>query len=255
MSPPDWNTKAGYDSVYYGSPEWDGRPNAALRPRVRLNYVRYIGYREAQQYADFYTTITEPTDSMVVIGSGFAWSLEVLVDQYGYNPSLLTGVDTSGYVQGNKGGTEEQEIRDAITAVGLDPDDPNHVHPLTGEVGRGKVLFDRCYTDTRPRASIQVLDESLSNNGSRNRVVNAVGGSVDFIISELMLESLTDGQAQVASSQAHQADGAAQVYHLVIDRMPQAAIDEHGWNIHTLEEWKALIPADTFVSAIDFRVV
>jgi len=97
--PPNWNAKAGFDSVYY-RPAEGSRP--AGRPRVVVNYCRWAVYPEAQQYADFYTTITSPTNSIVVIGSGFAWSLEILVDQYGYDPALLTGIDTSTYIQGAK---------------------------------------------------------------------------------------------------------------------------------------------------------
>lgn len=253
MPPPDWNTKAGFDSVYYGTPEYDGHP--WTRQRVMLNYHRWKVYPEAQQYADFYTTITDPTNSIVIVGSGFAWSLEILVDQYGYDPALLTGVDTSTWVQGAKDTTEEQEIRDAITAVGLDPD-----------TGRGLELLTRCYFDTRPRATITVLNETLQNQGSRNRVLNAVGGSADFVISELMMSGLSDAEAVLVDQQMTDLD-IGQTWHVVMDqftytneakswtRIRQPDIDKWDWNTKTLEGWAALMPNSNFVSAFDFRAI
>lgn len=248
--PPNWATKAGFDSVYY-RPAEAGRP--AGRPKVIVNYCRWAVYPEAQKYADFYTTITSPTDSIVVIGSGFAWSLEILVDQYGYDPALVTGVDTSGYVQGAKATTEEQDIRDAIAAVGLDPDGIVP-HPVTGETTTGPEILARCLADTRPRATITVLDETLSNQGSRNRVLAATGGSADFVISELVLSGLTDAEAQLVDSQMASLD-IGQTWHVVMDEMFQGSIDRHGWNVKSLEEWKQLMPNSSFVSARDFRVV
>lgn len=221
-----------------------------------MGYSRWTAKPDAEQYAAFYSTVTTPNDTIVVVGSGFAWSLEVLVDDYGYTAGNLTGVDTSTWVQGAKGTTEEQDVRDAITAVGLDPDDPNHVHPVTGEVGRGVELFNRIYTDTRPRASIQVLNETLQNQGSRNRVRSAVGGTIDYCFTELMLEGLTDAEAQLVDGyMADARNGIGGSYHVVVDRMRQSDIDRQGWNIKTLEEWAALMPNSYIVSARDFRVV
>jgi hypothetical protein len=37
--------------------------------------------------------------------------------------------------------------------------------------------------------------------------------------------------------------------------MRQEWIDRWDWNVKTLEAWKLLVPADFFVSVLDFRVV
>jgi hypothetical protein len=257
--PPNWDEKAGFDSVYYGHCEHDGRPG--VRDPVRINYTRWKVYPEAEQYASFMDSVTTTADTILVVGSGFAWSLEILVDSYGYTAGNLTGVDTSTYVQGNKDISEEAEIRAAIAAVGLDPDGIVP-HPVTGELARGPELLARCLVDARPRATIQVLNENLQNNGSRNRVRNAVGGTIDYCFSELMLSGLTDAEAQLVDGyMAETRNGVGASYHIVGDqdaeglRWRQVDIDKHGWNIHTLEEWAALMPNSYLVSAYDFRVI
>ena len=260
MPPPDRNTRAGFDAIWYGSAEKDGCP--AVRGPVKVNYIRWKGRALAERLASFYASVTTPADKIVGVGCGYGWSLEVLVDDYGYDPALLTGIDTSPHVQGSKGDTEEADIRAAITAKGLDPDDPAHVHPVTGEVGRGKVLFERLYTDTRPRASVRVLDETLADAASRTRVRQAVGGGVDFVFTERQLRYRGDGVVQTIDTRLNAL--VDNVYHIVMDdrvlpsgstRLRPSFKARWEWNVKTLEEWAALLPSSYIVSSFDWRVI
>jgi hypothetical protein len=71
------------------------------------------------------------------------------------------------------------------------------------------------------------------------------------LLTESLLESLTDGECQQASTAAHQVTS-GRVSHFVV---PIRENQDSGYNWKTLESWKALLPADTFVEAGTFRVL
>ena len=167
---------------------------------------------------------------IVIVGCGYGWVIEKLLEMGFTN---VAGTDTSSYIQGTKTQTEDAEIDAAIAAAGLDPTQ-----------GEGLALRQKILPAVaRSKVPDKVLNEDMANNASRNRIKNAVGGgTIAWGISDSVLESLTDSECVTASSRAHQI--CTNVAHLVVT----ARDGNHpGYNWKTLEQWKTLIPADTFI--------
>lgn len=225
-----WNTKADFDAAYDISAEPDGHP--ITRPAVRLHYNRAVMYPVAATHAQRIVSILalQPTMKIGILGCGFGWILEEL-ETMGF--TQVIGTDTSTWIQTNKLSTEDAEINQAIIEAGLDP--------LTG---RGAELHARLTSvNSRSLVPTKVLNEDAASNASRNRIRNALGGgNFTWGITDSVLESLTDAEAQTLSSRGHQI--ANNVAHLVVTTRPGNHI---GYNWKTLEQWKALIPADTFI--------
>ena len=249
--PRDYSTKAAYDAIYYGTLEPDGHPST--RDGVKVNYSRYLEYPWAQRTATELISIlglslTGASDGgahrIVLIGSGFGWTLESLVVDHGWPAGRVVGIDTSAYVQGNKAVTEEAEIRAAIAVVGLDPD-----------TGRGAELLARGWDGgARVRAGITIIDEALTNNGSRRRARQAVedglgGAAIDFLITEHMLEGLTDNEATVASSNIDATEPQATKAHIVTT----TPLIDPTWNIKSLADWRVLLPNDVLIDGRSFE--
>ena len=161
-----------------------------------------------------------------------------------------------------------------IQTVGLDPDS-----------GAGVPLFQATF-DGGTKARVTIMDEDLGNNGSRNRVRNANGGSnYTWAISERVIESLEDAECVTLSSNMHLV--AANVAHLFEMYIPYkydpAEPEPNPWNWkwpdaneplleqwgqadsftnaqlaaepwYTTTEWKALLPGDTFVKVGTYKV-
>jgi hypothetical protein len=241
MPKKEYNSKADYDEEYRFLPETDGHPSS--RPPIRLGYCRWGMLQVCERRADALLSIFNwYTDIRIVIfGAGYSFLAEVL-ESRGY--TNVVGVDTGLYVQGTKDLSEEFDVNAAIQAAGLSP-----------VSGRGAEIKGRVFSPgARCRASRGVHNEDLSTGGSRNRVKNAIGGSVDVIFSEDLLPCLEDNEAVIASGWANQLT--SEVVHFVhcIDEIgePDLTID---LNWKTLEEWKALIPADTFIAAGTYRML
>ena len=243
-----WSTKADYDGIYYARLEPDGHP--ASRPAVVVNYCRWLDYPWHQTAATNLISILglQPTQRIVLVGSGFAWTLEALVLEHGFDPARVVGVDTSAYVHSAKATSEEADIRAAISAVGLDPN-----------TGRGAELLARAWDGgARVRAGIRIINETLTNNASRRRTRDAVGQPIDWVISEVMLESLTDNEAILASQNVHAIDAPTTgVAHIVTTQ--HSGTDRYGnpvsFNLKSLAAWKALLPADRFIDALTWEQV
>jgi hypothetical protein len=109
------------------------------------------------------------------------------------------------------------------------------------------------FTKTRSDG-LQILNESLANGGSRNRVRDAVGGSVDVVISEFMAESLTDAEMTVALANIHATDNPRLTLHFVAEPKANGVTrtlfdgTPMPFLFRTVEEWAALYPGETFVA-------
>lgn len=232
-----WNTQADWDAAYNLSGETDGHPNT--RPEVRLGYCRSIGFEQARLNAAAFVSLLTltPTTPIVIIGAGFGWTAEVL-SQSPYTMTSVISVDVSTWIQANKSLSETADISARIVAAGLDP--------LTG---RGAELLAR-HADGGTRARVSILNEDLSSNASRNRVKQAIANQTPaWCVTEFMLESLTDAECQQASTRAHGFSGATKLAHLIDSQLPP------GFNVKTLEQWKTLIPTDTFIDARGWRML
>lgn len=239
----NWDTKDIWDLAY----EFDAEPEGTSgRPGVRLHYNRHVAYRFAQQNIINCARVlgwTAATRALIV-GCGFGWSIEVLLDELGL--TQCNGVDLSVYIQSNKGLNEDAEIAAAIIAVGLNPN-----------LGEGLTLFNRFRGDGGPRSkrANQILNQNINSQQGRNNIRGVMGGPHNYeILSEDVLTSLTDAECLQASNAAHQITS-GRVSHLVtVWPLPDNPFIP--FNIkRTLEAWKALIPADTFIEAGSWRVL
>ena len=237
----NWD-KAGYENAYNIGAEPDGHP--ADRPEVRLGYHRAVLLPYAQNLATNLYRVLNWTSStrLVIVGSGFGWTVECLRFMGMTN---VIGVDTSPWVQANKTLNDESEIDEAITKTGLSPSSEQgqaikaKLVPMTGGGPRSKVAAD-------------ILNEDVSSAPARARVRQRIGGQPTFeVLTESVIESLTDSEVQAASGFIHQLTS-GRVSHLFFPR------DDGNFlplNWKTTQEWKALVPADTFVNVQTWEVL
>lgn len=213
--------------------------NTGFRPHVRLSYHRSVLMRLAREQAQAYIDKLGwlPTQKIALIGCGFGWTAEVLINEHGF--TKLIGCDTSSWIQANKSLTESVDIDAAITAVGLDP--------TTGEGAVVKAkLFDG---GTRSRV-VTVLNQSGSTTSSRNAIKTALGGGMlDKVLTEDILNGWSDSDCQSISNYLHQL--APTVQHLITTINNQTVTG----NWKTLEQWKTLLPNDTFIETGTYRVL
>lgn len=238
-----WDTKADFDGAYGSSGDrlTGGRPTT--RPPIRLHYHRATLYPAAQRRAAKFAELFGWTagSRVVIVGAGFGWTMEALEEIL---PSIIVlGTDTSAYVQAQKNNSEEAELREAIVATGLDPDSGEGADKLSALLGSN---------GPRARLAARILNENLLTRGSRRRVRTAVGAINCDVVTENVLESLADAEAQEFSAALHGLTGGL-VAHYVTPLLSDHLQDE-GYNWKLLEDWKALIPTDTWVEAGTFRI-
>lgn len=236
-----YNTKADFDAAYNVGAEPEGHPNS--RSEIRLNYNRAVMYPYCERRADKLVEIFNwPLNSIILfVGAGFAWTAEALETKYGYTNIITT--DTSNWIQSNQNTTEESEIDAAISAVGLDP--------LSGE---GLQVKNKIYTPgNRRRHSRNIENENLSNNGSRNKIKNILG-DIEVGISEEVITTLSDAEVLNISDWISRINNNIIKIHLTTELLPDNNQDP-AYNWKTIDDWKLLLPNDTFVSLNTWRVV
>jgi hypothetical protein len=245
-----WDLKSDWDTAYSFGAEGDlGHPNT--RAEVRVHYHR--ASKAGAQSLDHATKLaaalgwTPPGDTILIAGAGFGWTPEAL-ESIGF--TTVVGTDVSTYIQGNKDGDEDAELDAEIALVGLDP--------ATGEGLdiKNRIIARGGGSGNRTRNSRGVLNENGQNGGSRGRIKQALGLSgnerIEWVVSESVIESLTDAEAIDASDDADIIGNNTVhfIYPLRTNGNQQA-----GFNWKTLENWKLLIPGDTFVEAGTYRVL
>lgn len=204
-------TKSDYDSLYSIRVRLpDGR-----RSPIRLHYHRYVMQDIVRAHWDHLVPMLglSAVDRVVVVGAGFGWGVERLVELTG---CTAIGIDISDYVGDTKGVSEEEEVDAAIVAAGYDP--------LTGHGAevREVVLGE-------PRSKTTILKEGMSTLKSRNAIKRELGGLPTWIITEDMLSDFTDSEVVAWKTQIDKVG--AQVCHI---------IREHGTNKKTAEQWQDL---------------
>ncbi len=178
---------------------------------------------------------------IAIIGGGYGWTAEILIAA-GIN---AISVDTSPHILATQATSEETEIRDALTARGfdpdnlptlMDPDDPNAV--FTGDP------FSIWLRTDGKRTSIAVVGEDMANNGSRNKVKQALPGNLDGILTEYALDSMeTDAESLELIERCEQLrpNPAAQVVHLISEGVGDLRL-----NTKTQAEWRTLLDDNGF---------
>jgi hypothetical protein len=220
--------KALFDLAYEFNAEPMGHPNT--RPGIRLHYNRYVMFPEMLKRARFFVSHFGLTanDRVLVVGCGFGWTVEAL-QSLGIE---TIGTDVSDYIFNTKDQSEDADIADAISAVGLNP-----------ASGEGLVHFNRLRS--AQRTSGTVLKEDSASNKSRNTVKRALSSDPTLIITEDLVTSLSDSEcAQVQSFIENYA--APRICHFVTEfANPEAPFF---FNSKSIEEWKAIFPTSTIIA-------
>lgn len=220
--------KAMFDLAYDFGAEPDGHPNT--RPEIRLHYNRYVMFPEMLRRAQFFVQhfSLDASSRVLVVGCGFGWTVEALTNL----GITCIGTDISSYIQANKSLSEDAEIAAAIAAAGL-----------STVAGEGLGHFNRLRGDgVRTRAS--VLNEDSSTAPSRNRIKNALGGSITLAITEDVVTSMTD--AECAAFRDITSKFNVPMCHFVTEfANPNPPFN---FNSKSLADWKLLFPLDTIVA-------
>lgn len=230
--------------------------------RVRLNYDRAVMLPIARRHAEGLVRALGLADgqSLGIAGGGFGWIAEELARLLPSSRIITT--DTSSLVHAQKDLPATANYRAAIAKAGLDPDS-----------GEGAALLADM-DDGGAQARVTIVDEDLSNNSSRNRVRQAVGGALDWAISEEVLPWLIDDECVALDGWMH--DLAPNVAHLLTPYRAHIATEpepEPVWNWkhpgapndgvvqkmwdqpwYTVDSWKALVPGSTIVTVGRFEV-
>jgi len=240
-----YNTKADFDADYDIGAEPDGRPGT--RGEVRLNYHRaaMLPYCE-KRAAKLVEIFAWPTSTKILmVGVGYAWTAEILETVYGYTNIVTT--DTSPYIQSTQDADEAADYDAAITAVGLNPAADE------GAAVKSKLVTRQGGVGNRRRHSREVKNESLSNNGSRNRI-RQVLGDIEVGITEEVIAVLDDSEFLTVIDWVDKINAGIARIHLTTELQPGTPQNPI-FNWKTLADWKALAPSDTFVSLNSWEVL
>ena len=242
----DFNFKSAFDESYeLGAEGLFGHPNT--RPEVRLHYHRHVMLPIAKQRASGLVENLGWTSAtrIAVVGAGFGWLVESLKNDHGI--SNVVALDTSTYIQDNQNVSEEADYQAAVSAVGLDP--------ASGE-GLSLVSF---FLEAGPRATVSILNEDMLTSASRERVASALGGSIDVVLTENLLENFFDSEVAVIDFALKQTIG-AEIVHFVTPAMLDIQGNLIGqvsgeFNWKTLPSWASASPSALFIQVGDFSAI
>lgn len=227
------NTKDDYDSLYSIRVlvPVPGKPNNFKRSPIRLHYHRHVikpMLDSAWAHVIPLLSLTS-ADRVVIVGSGFGWGVEALIEQTGCD---AVGIDISDYVDTTKADTEESEIDAAIIAAGYDP--------LTGH---GLEVKNLVY-DGGAKVRGKFLKNDLSTNKLRNDVKKELGNQwPTWIITEDMLSDFTDQEVTAWKTEAEKLDPTVQICHILRANYPpnsrtgQQWADFTGHTVITIGDW------------------
>lgn len=232
-----------------------GTWNLRTKREAKLGMCRaiyYGGTPHAALYASWYIQMgVRPVHTFAIVGSGWGYSVEYLDRVHGYNG---VGIDTSAYVQATKDQDDSAEIAEWLQEAGWTSFDPEWVAALDRFGSGGGRLRDG--VDTR-RCRVTILDEEGDRTVSRNRIRwhFGLGGNqkLDWAISESVIESLSDAEAQELSRRMHAyADNVA---HTVFARPNQLEVNaNHPGHICNqmnfkpfVADWRVVLPGDYLI--------
>ena len=181
------------------------------RSEVRLNYhSAFMSPILANRWDNIIPSILNilSTDKVVVVGSGFGWGVDKLIELTG---CTAVGVDISDYIETAKTTDENADLIAAIQLVGLDE-----------TVDRGLEVYN-AYATTGARTISVVLKEDMLSNRSRNEVKKALGNaSPTYIITEDMIQELSDVEIAAWVTEAEKLPGAT-IVHIIGRESPRTA--------------------------------
>jgi hypothetical protein len=237
------DTKQSWDDLWEKGAEgaW-GHPGT--RPEVNLNYHRYVILPYDRNKAPKLRAALgwNGNTRLLVYGCGFGWIL-IALWELGIRQALY-GLERSVYVQANKMLNEDDDIRDAIQAVGLGVG-----------TGDGLVLFTEFRDGGNPRSamSTRLLNKDLSSKKEINELKSILGGpGAEVITYDGYLNTLSDDEVLTLSDQLHDLQPSRVIHHTYTN---WTSVGDIQLNAKTPEEWKMLLPNDTIIENGSFRIV
>jgi len=238
--------KATFDQLYRTKPWHAGiRRNSAEARLPPFFHYNWFGVQNGMtRQLDRFLSVpgAAQISDLCVIGGAWGWFAEML-ESRGIN---TINVDTSTYVLDNQNVSEEGEIRDILTAGGMDwdnlPDcfvDPNDfsqtvdprpywLHPSGGRSGK------------------PVIDEDMSTNTSRKNVRQALGNNMDAILTEFVLDGFdveADALSFVERCEQLRPNPNCNVLHFVL------TVNDHPLFLpSTQAEWRQRLDANGFTN-------
>lgn len=238
----DWNDPATWEQYYTVLPRRISKP--ATETDITMHYARvalFDGKVALAQRIAAALGWSPPGGTILIYGAAFGWTVEAL-EGMGY--ARVVGADPSQYIADRHDLTEEGDIDAAIVAAGMDP-----------VTGRGALHKASLWTDPGPRgrSSRKTRQEEGITVGSRNRLKSAVGlapgGDFDWVLSEYLIEWLTD--AEIGQILPHYDAIGTNSVHVITGEDP-ARFSEPG-NYKTRTQWRAFLDGLGF-SAHQFLV-
>ena len=251
---PVWG-KPEFDTFYGKNVERWGVPNT--RPSIKLGYHWFwtIAAQSGQNVAglqspNFPQLLVQvlglvPGDAVLLFGCGFNGTGAGLT-ALGIN---VIGVDTSSYIDSQKGQTEEAEIRAACLAAGVNPDtDTIWGPPGNVRVNPLDLFLQGGRASPQPRGKGSILAEGMTSRPSRNTVKNALAANPRYVITEEVLNSITDSEALVVCDACQRfvtENGNGTVVHM-LSPFQSGASQAPSLNWKTYGAWRTFLTANAF---------
>lgn len=243
------DTKEYWDYQYFWRSERDLGDKEGGRPEVRLNYHKYHGVPLAREHAAQIAAVFswDINTRLCVYQCGFGW---VLMGFWEQGVQTLQGIENSPYIQANLTINEDADLQAVIEAVGLET-----------VSGRGQVLFNTYRDEGNPRAlqPTRIRDTDITSNQQMNQLRQLLGGAGCEVLTygEFPLNRLTDAEAIDLSDNLDKLQP-ARIIHFINPLWTEAELPGGGTvtlNAKTGEDWKLVLPNDTFIELGNYRVV
>ena len=226
-----------FDAYYGSTVERWGHPGG--RPGIRLGYHWFwVGSPQREGLPVMLEKCLGPLGGagIVLVGAGFAWTGEGLRDHGAH----VVATDISPYILAEQRNTEEAEVREAICAVGLDPDRDTVIGPGNVLVNPLK-LFVRGGLDPVSRAAMEVMGEDCVSLASRQSVRRALGVKPRWILTEQTLNSMSDEQGLVfcEAMERLSLETGATVVHMISPKQNSPQAPDLNWK--TYPEWRMFL--------------
>jgi hypothetical protein len=166
-----------------------------------------------------------------------------------HSVQLIQGIENSPYIQSNLTINEDADIQAAIEAVGLDIG-----------TGDGLTIFNALRDDGNPRAlyPTRIHDTDVSSKPQMNQLRSLLGGpGSDVLTYEFELNKLTDQEAIDLSVNLRRLQPARLIHFInpLWDHTDLPGGGEVDLNAKTAEEWKTILPDDSFIELQGYRFV
>ncbi len=246
---PVWD-KSAFDKFYSSGAERYGHPGSRSQIKLHYHWSPIIQWQRSSYAPRLFALLgMSAGDDVILVGGGFNGTAEGLADL----GVRVVGLDTSDYIQNEKGNTEEAEIRAACVAAGVDPDADSIIGaPGNVMVNPLDVLLRGGRASPAVRGWGQILGEDMKTNGSKKAIIRAFetqfpDATIRYILTEEVLNSITDAEALLVCefSAAAAMDWGATVVHMLSPLFPDGRNDP-ALNGKTYAGWRSFLNTNGF---------